>query len=111
MNSCALWCLSFSRPHAAGQALARGLAQVDHLLARDAEETADRQIIERQRAPQLRQLLGRHLQSRGDVVERGRAGDDEESDGARSVAVAQVEQKRRALARQQLLDLLPEAAE
>ena len=93
---------------AAGQPLACAFPQVDDLLPRDRQQFGDAAILQRQVAPQRRELDGRHLQRRRNLPHRRHAGQRQGRDHPVPFRVPQVQQQRGALPHRQLQQFLPQ---
>src|SRR5258708_14330411 len=57
--------------HPSGQTLSRGTAKVDHLLPRDAKDTRDDGIFDRQVIPERGEVADRYRQRSGNLLDSG----------------------------------------
>src|ERR1051326_6437198 len=103
-----VWSLPREGSHAAGEALAGHLAEVDHLLAGAAEEIRDGEIIHREVVPHRREAFGRDLHRLRDLTDRGHTADRQQRDHPVAGAITQFQRERGALPRGELPDLGPQ---
>lgn len=98
-------------PGAAGEALSRGLAEVDDLLAIEVEECGDAEILEGELAPEGEKFLNGEFEEGGELAQGGDAELGEELEWGVAGVVAKIEQECGALVAGEVLDLLPKAVE